>query len=135
MTERDDYRDRPADDHSLSHEDIAREGLSEPSDYMDAPDTGWPDSMVWDLGDGVTATQGELRRPRRGRRRGADDAPVGSRFTAWVRDLRSRSDMSHRAAFEARPSDRRQVVAAKAEPTLASSCEWRRSSRAHSASS
>jgi hypothetical protein len=61
------YRERPADDYSLSHEEIAKAGLSEPSDFMEAPDTGWPDDHAWDLGDGVRITQRELREAEHGR--------------------------------------------------------------------
>lgn len=58
----DEYKTRPADEYSLSHEQIAEAGLSDVADFMDAPDTGWPDDKLWDLGDGVTVTQAQLRR-------------------------------------------------------------------------
>jgi len=57
----DPYLDRPADEYSLSHDEIHRGGLSEPSDFMDAPDDMWPDEMIWNLGDGVEATNAQIR--------------------------------------------------------------------------
>ena len=58
------YLDRPADEHSLSHEQIAKNGLSEPSDFMAFPDSGYAANHEWDLGGDVKKTQAELRRAR-----------------------------------------------------------------------
>ena len=35
--------------------------MSDSASFMQSSDTFWPDSMTWDLGDGVTATQAQLR--------------------------------------------------------------------------
>jgi hypothetical protein len=55
------YRPRPADERSLSHDEVGKGGVSEPADFIDAPDDAWPDDKVWDLGDGVFVTQKQLR--------------------------------------------------------------------------
>ena len=35
--------------------------MSDAASFMAAGDTSWPASMTWDLGDGVTVTQAQLR--------------------------------------------------------------------------
>jgi hypothetical protein len=53
---------READEHSLSHEELAQAGLLDAADAEDSAGASrYPDGFTFDLGDGVTVRAEQLR--------------------------------------------------------------------------